>query len=151
MQAGVLFPSYLFLFLFGSGASLGLPVSIPPAPEEPVLSAIAPEGMPFLTMWAGTVAPELKSTNQTELLLAEPEVQQFVARIEERCPRRRDARGRAGRSPGGRAPGEMLDFAKTLLTRPAALFVEDVKIAPPQGGPGPQTGPPIPEIRAGRS
>ena len=40
-----------------------------------------PEGCLFCVSWAGTASPDANSRNQTEQLLAEPEVQNFLAQI----------------------------------------------------------------------
>jgi len=68
--------------LLGLGGGVGLPLGVPPLPEDPLLAKVAPEECLFYTSWAGTATPDPKSANQTEQLLAEPEVQQMIAEIE---------------------------------------------------------------------
>ena len=41
------------LVLFG-GSGMGLPLGVPPLPEDPVLAQVAPEECLFYTSWAGT-------------------------------------------------------------------------------------------------
>lgn len=138
-----------FALMFFYGAGIGLPVGIPPGPEDPMLAAVAPQECLFYTSWAGTVATDPKSKNQTERLLAEPEVRQFARQVENAI--------RAGVLEASRRqsphtavpPDEIFNLAKLILTRPAAVFLQDLKLRPPMGGPGLQAGPPMPEIHAG--
>jgi len=130
----------LFVMLGLSGGG-GLPLGVPPLPEDPVLAKVAPAECLFYTSWAGTAKPDPKSTNQTEQLLAEPEVQQMVAELERRL---RSSLGEAAKREGPEAAAlvdEAIGWAKTLLTRPTAVFLTSVK--PPAG---PSQGP---EIRGG--
>ncbi len=57
----------------------GLPLGVPPMPETPVLAKIAPEQCLFYLSSAGMATPDPKSPNQTEQLLAEPELQKIEA------------------------------------------------------------------------
>jgi hypothetical protein len=59
-------------------AGIGLPFGVPPAPEDPMIGRVAPEKCLFYLSWAGTGSPDIKSQNQTEQLMAEPEVQTFL-------------------------------------------------------------------------
>jgi hypothetical protein len=59
-------------------SSKGLPLGIPPAPEDVTISRVAPPRCLFYVDWAGTAAPSPASRSETERLLAEPEVQDFL-------------------------------------------------------------------------
>jgi prepilin-type processing-associated H-X9-DG protein len=85
---------------------VGLPLGIPPAPEDPVMAAVAPQKCLAYVTWAGSAAPNPASSNRTEKLLAEPEV-----------------------------ANELLALAAALLTHPAALFVADSDPPASDGGP----------------
>ena len=127
----------VLLSLFGG---FGLPLGIPPAAEDPLMYKVAPEECLFYTTWAGMAAPDPNSANQTEQLLAEPEVQHLIGELERRV--REGIRTMAEENEGPEAAAlaeQLIGWGKTALTSPAAIFVEDVKINP--GGP--------PEIRAG--
>jgi len=130
----------LFVML-GLGGG-GLPLGVPPMPEDPVLAKVAPAECLFYASWAGTAKPDPKSTNQTEQLLAEPEVRQMVAELERRI---RSSLSEAAKREGPAEAAVLVDdaigWAKTLLTRPTAVFLTSVK--PPAG---PSQGP---EIRGG--
>jgi hypothetical protein len=102
-------PSVTGLIYLAYASSLGLLLGLPPAPEDPAVTRAAPEQCLFCVSWAGMAAPDPKSTNQTEQLLAEPEVQHFVAQLE-KC-----VRGMAS----GFAAAE--DTAATALFDPYAL------------------------------
>ena len=70
----------LIMLLMGGGA--GLPLGLPPLPEDPLLARVAPAECLVYTSWSGTATPSDKSKNQTEQLLAEPEVQEMLRQIE---------------------------------------------------------------------
>lgn len=127
------------LVLLGLGSGMGLPLGMPPLPEDPVLARVAPEQCLFYASSAGTAAPDPKSINQTEQLLAEPEIQQLAAGIE------RQIRAALSNAAKGQGPeqaallGDTADLGKTLLTRPAAVYVASVQVKPGQP----------PDVRAG--
>ena len=56
----------------------GLPLGIPPSPDNAVISHVAPPQCLFYLNWAGTASPSASSSSETEKLLAEPEVQDFL-------------------------------------------------------------------------
>ena len=65
------------LVLLGANGQ-GAPPGLPPLAEDPVLAAAAPpQCLAYLT-WSGAAAPDEKSTNRTEQLLAEPAVQKLI-------------------------------------------------------------------------
>jgi hypothetical protein len=68
--------------LLSATGDRGLPFGVPPMPEDATLARIAPEETLFYLSWAGVAAPDPKSVNQTEQLLAEPEVQNFLRQID---------------------------------------------------------------------
>ena len=126
MGIGLFGPLELVILLGLSG--FGLPLGIPPQPEDPLMARVAPRECVFYTTWAGTATPDPNSPNQTEQLLAEPEVQQLVAQLRRQIKAGlRQVTDREG--PG--APAVLQDLsalAETLLTSPAALFLSSVEI-----------------------
>jgi hypothetical protein len=71
---------WIFFLTLGSG--MGIPLGIPPAPDDPVMARLAPEECVFYTTWSATATANPASKNQAEQLLAEPEVRQFVEHLE---------------------------------------------------------------------
>jgi hypothetical protein len=139
-------PLLMFLMFF---AGKGVPLGMPPGPEDPVVSRVAPEHCLYYMSWAGAADPDPKSRNQTEQLMAEPEVRQLMRSLE---PWARSAMGRGWAShtavpkvespePKARGAEEApsadeqalidlgVDILRVLVTRPAAIFVEDLKLA----------------------
>ncbi len=117
------------LLLFGG---FSLPLGLPPLPEDPVTSRVAPEECLAYISWAGTATPNAKSTNHTEQLLAEPEVQKLLSAIDNAV-----TMGMKRYPPGSNETvlaQEGYSLAKTLLTRPAAVFLSKVEVSP-QGPP----------------
>jgi hypothetical protein len=118
--------SFLILLL----PSLGLPLGVPPLPETQLLSKIAPEECLFYASSSGMAAPDAKSTNQTEQLLAEPEVQKTVGEIEKLIRANLSKSMDKNSLPPGMSTDEVVDLVKLLLTRPAAVYISDLQISP---------------------
>lgn len=66
----------LLLVLLGGG--FGLPSGVPPTAEDPLAQKVAPAECLFYMSWAGTSQPNASSSNHTEKMLAEPEIQEFL-------------------------------------------------------------------------
>ncbi len=115
-------PLLVFLGLMG-------PMSVPPLPDTPTLTKIAPEECLFYMSFAGRAEPKADSANQTEQLLAEPEVQKFAANVETVV---KTLLERGLQQPG--APpltsDDITSLAKTLLNRPMAVYVGSVTVQP---------------------
>ncbi len=122
--------SWLFLFLMlGSGGGVGLPLGVPPLPEDPLLAKIAPEECLLYMSSAGMAKPDTKSANHTERLFAEPEVRHLAVEVE-RLIRTSLKDSTKGQKPEARALAEAAPgLVKVFLTRPFAVYVTDVKAA----------------------
>ena len=134
---GVAMVSWLWMSIF-IGLP-GLPLGVPPQPEDPVMSKVAPEECLFYMSSAGMATADPRSANQTEQLLAEPEVQKMAAEIE-----RAIKTGLAKKmSRPGAMPGVTSDDAallgKLFITGAKAVYLADLKIQ--SGGP--------PQVNAG--
>jgi len=120
-------PSWLSLMLFLFGGT-GVPLSLPPLPEDPVMSRVAPAECLWYLSWSGTAAADPASKNQTEQFLAEEEVQRFGTVVEQAIVTgiRENSHG-----PGEEAAAEELPkLVKLVLTRPAAFFLSDFAMGP---------------------
>jgi hypothetical protein len=127
--------TFLLMFLFGGG---GIPLGVPPLPEDPVLAKIAPEECLVYFSSAGMAKPDVTSTNHTERLFAEPEIRHLVVGIERVI--RAQIKEDKGLTDGDREKlADGLLLAKGLLTRPLALYTAQIKLVP--GG--------APDIRSG--
>jgi hypothetical protein len=117
----------------GLSGGAGLPLGLPPGPEDPAVAAAAPEECLFYLSWAGTAKPDPKSANQLEQLIAEPEIQQFVAEVERRI--RDGLRAAAAREDPQAAAmvDDLVELVKKVLTSPGAIYVGklDVGREPP--------------------
>src|SRR5208283_392996 len=71
-----------WIFLLSLGSGMGIPLGIPPAPDDPVMARFAPEECVFYTTWSASATANPVSKNQAEQMLAEPEVRQFVEHLE---------------------------------------------------------------------
>jgi hypothetical protein len=117
------------LVLLGLGSGIGLPLGIPPQKEDPLLARVGPEECLFYLSSAGMAEADPKSSNQTEQLLAEPEIKTLVEQVETAIGKGIQRAGRQGPEEVARAQ-LAVKAVKALLTRPAALFVASAAISP---------------------
>jgi hypothetical protein len=109
--------------------SFASPLCLPPgAPDVGVMRA-APEECLFYLGWNGAGTADSKSPNQTEQLLAESDVREFLAQLEAQVT------GLAQQAMRSNPAGALLAdhvpvLVKTVLTRPAAIYVSKVSIGP---------------------
>lgn len=130
----------LFVFL-SSLLGGGLPLGVPPLPEDPVSARIAPEHCLFYLSSAGMAAPDANSGNQTEQLLAEPEVRRMAAEIQRALQVSLAREMKDKEAPEHPSADELVALAKLPLTRPTAVYVSNLQIGP--------EGPVIGSLRAG--
>ena len=79
-----IFQSVLVLMLAGQ---IGVPIGLPPLPEDPMMARVAPRECVWYVSWSGTSGLDPKSTNSAEQLLAEPEVRRIRPRSGQRARR----------------------------------------------------------------
>ena len=120
-----------FLFLFGG---FSLPLGLPPLPEDPAISRTAPEECLAYVSWAGTATPDAKSANQTERLLAEPEVQTLLSAVDSAV-----LAGIKKNTHDDDGTKDIYPLVKTLLMRPGAVFLSKASFGPQ----GVRLGPPV--------
>jgi hypothetical protein len=124
--------------MFSSGASLllaalvsagpGLPLGMPPAKENPAMAKVAPNECIAYLSWAGSAVPNPESTNRTEQLLAEPDVQQFVDDLEKFIT---DLflKEAARNGPEAEKMAKLATaWGRKLLARPGAAFVSKLEL-----------------------
>lgn len=116
----------LILVLGGLGSG---PLAGVPMPADPVMLQAAPQEALAYLATNGSAAPDPNSKNEIEQLLAEPELQAFFGEVT------RLAEAAMKKLPEGDETAQALarslpPFAKTLLTRPAMLYVAKVDLPP---------------------
>ncbi len=131
MQTMFVGPFELLMILTLSGG-FGLPLGVPPGPEDPLLANVAPETCLFYTSWAATAAPDPAGPNRTEQLLAEPEIQRAVSAIEQAAAAA-VRRAADEQDPHAAALCDLFEMGQPLLARPGAIFVSELNVRP--GGP----------------
>jgi len=107
------------------GGSLGLPSSIPPLPEDPLLAKIAPAECLAYIVWSGTGTINPSSTNSTEKLLSEPQIQKFLKSMESQISKSMQQAalpGQTGDDPFG--------IMQLILNRPGAAYLAKLKVGP---------------------
>jgi hypothetical protein len=132
MGLGVMEAVLALAFFFGG--PLGLPVSVPPLPPDPVIERSAPQECLLHVATRGVAEPAAESANLTEKLLANPEVREFVGRLAESLI------GAVKQSPAAAGPAaEAIDHGIVLLgtiaAQPASLTVSSVSLDPAAGPP----------------
>ena len=130
----MLFPfgdlSSVVLLIFLTGGS---PISLgtPPKPEDPAIAAVAPAKCVFYASWAGRATPDSKSDNQTEQLLAEPE----IVRLNEALDRYLEKAWGEFAVPLAENESEkklyraLFAFGRKVFDEPTAIFIEKVDAA----------------------
>ncbi len=116
---------------FFSSGFMGLPISVPPLPPDPVIERAAPESCLFHLATAGIASSEADSKNLTEQMLAGEEMREFLTALGASATR-------AARMADPRKP-ELIDaglnVAQSLLARPLAITVDALTPPSPQGPP----------------
>ena len=115
---------WIFFLTLGSG--MGIPLGIPPAPDDPVMARFAPEECVFYTTWSASAAANPASKNQAEQMLAEPEVRQFVEHLEKWI--RHSVSQPAGDATRAIFPTRPSTAMLLILRHQTTLFVSDLKI-----------------------
>jgi hypothetical protein len=109
----------------------GLPIGMPPGPEDPLVSKMAPEQCLFYTNWAPRAAPDANSKNSTEQLLAEPDVQRAVGVLFREIQRAIDRQALESREPVATVMAQLAPKAvEWLFTETGAVAVSNVGMGP---------------------
>ncbi|MBN1394717.1 MAG: DUF1559 domain-containing protein [Pirellulales bacterium] len=119
-----------WMFIF---SGVGVPMGVPPLPEDPATANVAPENCLAYFSSYGMDEADPDSSNQTERLFAEPEVRSMAAEIERAVRRGFQKAGEKGKLPPSLPADDLVDMVKILLTRPSAAYVSEVQMHP--GGP----------------
>lgn len=116
------------MLMFGGG----LPLGVPPLPEDPQLAQIAPQECLVYYNWNGMADADPNSKNRTVQLAAEEEIQTLFKRLDEELTK---AFQREMRRPDEIAVGQHLPpLIRTLVTRPSAMYFSEFS---PVGANGP--------------
>ena len=118
------------VMLFGLGGGIGLPLGVPPQPEKPLMARVAPEECLFYTTWSAMAEPDPTSNNQTEQLLAEPEVQHMVGEVQRHITEGIAKVAQEETPHPASMVKEAVGIVKTFLTHSVALFVSSVEMGP---------------------
>jgi len=131
MIVGMPGPAELMIVLALTGG-FGLPLGIPPETEQPaVMLQVAPDECLYFTTWAGMAKPDPESGNEVEKLLAEPEIRYLISEGERRVvDALKKAADEEGPPEAAVAVQEGSKLLKTLITRPASVFVSRAEITP---------------------
>jgi len=120
------------LFLISMmGGGLGIPMGVPPAPEDPLMARIAPDDCLFYTTWSGMAKPDPDSENHTEQLLAEEEIQQLIAKLEPTLRGLLNKAAEESGDPQAKLAAELAPkWGKILLTRTGCIYVSKFAMGP---------------------
>ncbi len=123
----------LLMMLIGMIGGVGLPLGMPPLPEDPVAARVAPQECLFYMSSAGMASPDGKSGNQTEQLLAEPEVRQMAAQLRRAITAGLAQAMKKQDVPEAVSAEKVVNLAMLPLTKPLAIYVSSFEMQP--GGP----------------
>ena len=110
-------------------SGIGLPLGIPPAPENLAMQHVAPENCVLYSTWTALATPDPKSANHTEQLMAEPEVQALAAELEKSLKiYLQQSVGDTKNPELQQVPKIIPLWAKTLTTRSVAVFASRIEM-----------------------
>ena len=114
---------------------------------------MAPEDCLFYLSWAGTASPDPKSTNQTEQLLAEPEVQNFFVQIDSAIRQmiEKQVAGQKAKPEEKELCRDVLEAWLSAATHPGAIFLSKLEFKKTSSPKAAKNGPQVPETRRTRS
>jgi len=118
----------VIITVLGSGA--GVPLGVPPRAPDPMMTRVAPEQCLYFTTWAGMAEPDPQSGNQTEQLLAEPEVQRMIAELDRAIKAAAEKMAEGGPREAAMLAEKAPLVAKTLISHAATIYVESVTPTP---------------------
>jgi len=117
------------ILLFSSlvvGQNVGLPLGVPPGLNDAALQRIAPKKCIVYLGWSGTKSPQSSSANPSERLLAEPEVQKLIQRVNQFTTGQFQAIA-GGLGPDGKHLARVIrTWMGHVLYRPGALYIDQV-------------------------
>ena len=124
---------FFFPLVMAAGVG-GLPLGMPPLPEDPLISRVAPDECLWYLSSSGIAAPQADSKNATERLMAEPEIAQLYDKVEKEvlAMLRREEGAREDHVKNSHDVAKLI---RTMGTRPFAMFVTEVKLAGEMGSP----------------
>ena len=134
-EVGLISIATVLATIFLGGGLLGLPLSIPPLPPDPVITRAAPDDCLAHVSLAGLAMPDARSGNLTERMLADEEMQGFLQTLARRLVA---AAQEAAELPPA-AEAAAVELVAAGLSRPLAITFERF-VAPEAGRP--------PEVRA---
>jgi hypothetical protein len=119
----------MLALLLSGGIFAGLPVGLPPAEPDPAMAQVAPDDTLFYLAWNGAADPSADSENNTERLMAEPQIKRLIAQVAKLF----EDTIKQGAGVGNNArqvAREVPKVVHTILTRPTTIFVGRVGIGP---------------------
>ena len=125
--------SFMFswLLLLVSSVAMAVPLGVPPAATTPLMLQIAPEECLYFINWSGRGEADSNSSNATERLLAEPEIQRFGAEVLQTL--RNTMAQFAGQSPSPEAKviAEIVPvLVEKSLRGPGSLYLGKAELGP---------------------
>ncbi|MCH5375004.1 MAG: DUF1559 domain-containing protein, partial [Planctomycetes bacterium] len=113
----------ILMLLLGGG--FGMPAGVPPTQEDGLSARVAPADCLLYVSWFGTGVPDATSGNQTEQLLAEPEVQTFLK--QSRSNLLDMLRQASADDPGGQQRMDELSRILELVQgKPGAFYLDEL-------------------------
>ncbi len=131
-EVGLVSVATVLATVFLGGGLLGLPLSIPPLPPDPVIARAAPDECLAHVALAGIATPDARSGNLTERMLADEEMRGFLKSLARQLVA---AAQEAALLPPA-ADKAIVELIAAGLSRPLAVSLE--RFAPPENGRPPE-------------
>ncbi len=127
-MVGVGFSEMLIALALIFGSGIGLPMGMPPGPEDPMMFRVAPENCVFYATWTG-VGEINGAANPTEAWMSQPEIQKMVLKL--RTAYRGAIQNQAKRNDDAVAislAAVFLEVAELAGANPVAFYVSDFRL-----------------------
>ncbi|MGI9515731.1 MAG: DUF1559 domain-containing protein [Pirellulaceae bacterium] len=116
---------FLVVFLFGLGGQAGLPLGMPPGPEDPIMAQFAPAECVFYTTWSPTATPDPEG-NVTERWLAQIELQESFDQLKSAI---REAVAQSAEGDESGFAGAMFEIAEHCMTQSVGFYLSRLEYA----------------------
>jgi len=116
----------ILLAIFGGG--MGLPVGLPPGPEDPMMFKVAPEECVYYATWTGIAKLEPQA-NPTEAWMGQPEMVAMTNKLRAAWRGSVETKAKSISDPAGAAFTRfMLELADVAISSPTAVWMTDFEI-----------------------
>ncbi len=122
------FSGLLLVILLAVSGGLGMPVGVPPAPEDPIMSRVIPDDVLLVASWAGVAALD-PDADPTQHWMAQPEIQVFSSKLVDAWKSHSSRRKRfVGSEQTIKIKKLLTDVAEASIGRATTIYVKNFDV-----------------------